>query len=133
MPPALPEASFLCKCSDLDQLVLPRTDADLLAVLQTAVPVRIRVDALEVVMLVDMARLPIGGRATQGRLGVDGVHTGHIQGHRVEGGEHSNIWKDRNVIFTMAVAVRGYIYYQGNMEVWTAVYNGFGILSHTAV
>ena len=69
MPPALPEASFLCKCSDLDQLVLPRTDADLLAVLQTAVPVRIRVDALEVVMLVDMTRPLVGGGAAQGRRG----------------------------------------------------------------
>ena len=74
MPPAEPEASFLCKCSDLDQLVLPRTDADLLAVLQTDVPVRIRVDALEVVMLVDMSRPLVGGGAAQGRLGVDRVH-----------------------------------------------------------
>ena len=62
-----------------------------------------------------------------------GVYAGLIQCQRVEGGEHSNIWKDRNVIFSMSVAVRGFIYYQGNMEVWTAVYNRFGILSHTAV
>ena len=30
-----------------------------------------------------------------------GVYAGLIQCQRVEGGEHSNIWKDRNVIFTM--------------------------------
>lgn len=62
--------------SDLDELVVSDADADLLAVLQTAAPVRVGVDAPEVVVLVDMPLSIVGGGPPQGRLGVDRIHAG---------------------------------------------------------
>ena len=45
----------------LDQLILPGADADLLAVLQTAAPVGVRVQALKVVMHMGLGVRVIGG------------------------------------------------------------------------
>ena len=53
--------------SDLDELVVSDADADLLAVLQTAAPVRVGVDAPEVVVLVD---IPSPSSAADPRRGV---------------------------------------------------------------
>ena len=50
-----------------------------------------------------------------------------------QGCEHADIWKDRDIIFTMAVTVGGYIHDQGNMEVWPSVNYSFGVFSHAAV
>lgn len=79
----------LSHSSDLDKLIRSGADADLLGVLQTAHPIRLRMDAMEVVVVMDVTA--VGRRTPHHRLSVDGIHTGHIQCHRVEGGEHSHI------------------------------------------
>lgn len=65
--------------------------------------------------------------------GQTGVHTGLIECQRIERSKHTKIWKDRYVIFTVAVAVRGDVNNQGNMEVWTSIHNSFCVFCHTAV
>lgn len=65
--------------------------------------------------------------------GQTGVHTGLIECQRIERSKHTKIWKDRYVIFTVAVAVRGDVNDQGNMEVWTSIHNGFCVFRHTTV
>ena len=60
-------------------------------------------DAMEVIVV--MGVTAVGRRTPHHRLGVDGIHTGHIQRHRVEGGEHSHIGNNGGVVLGAAVAV----------------------------
>ena len=62
-----------------------------------------------------------------------GICTGLIQCNRVKACEHSDIRKDRRIIFTMAVAVRADILYQCNMEMGTSVTDSLCILCHLAI
>ena len=107
----------------LDQLILPGADADLLAVLQTAAPVGVRVQALKVVMHMGLGVRVIGGGAPQGRLGVHRVHAGHVQRHRVEGGEHAHVGHDGHVVLGTAVAVGGHVDDQRDVEAGAACYD----------
>ena len=100
---------FRTNASDLDEFVVSDADADLLAVLQTAAPVRVGVDAPEVVVLVDMTLSIVDGGPPQGRLGVDRVHAGHVQCHGIERCEHAHIGHDGHIVLRTAVAVGGHI------------------------
>ena len=62
-----------------------------------------------------------------------GICTGLIQCNRVKACEHSDIRKDRRIIFTMAVTVRADILYQRNMEMGTSVTDSLCILCHLAI
>ena len=68
-----------------------------------------------------------------GNLGVDGIGAGQVQGHRVEGGEHTHIGNDGNVVFRVAVAVGAYVTDQGDVEMGTAIHNGLGVLGDLVV
>ena len=126
---------MLVFCLYLDELVFPCADADFLAVLQTAAPVGVRMDALEVVVvvLVDVTRLPVGGGAAQGRLGVHRVDTGHVQRHGIEGGEHTHIGHDGHVVLAAAVAVGGHVDDQRDVEAGPAVHHRLGVLGDLVV
>ncbi len=50
---------------------------------------------MEVVVV--MGVTAVGGRTPYHRLSIDGIHTGHIQCHRVEGGKHSHIGNNGGV------------------------------------
>ena len=56
------------------------------------------------------------------------VHAGLIQRNRVEACEHSDIRKDRHIVFTVAVAVRGNVDHQIDMEIRAPIQNRLGIL-----
>src|SRR5699024_6735781 len=58
---------------------------------------------------------------------------GHVDGHRVKGGEHAHIRHDGRVVLGVAVAVGGDLVYDVDVEVGTAVHHSLGILGDLAV
>ena len=62
-----------------------------------------------------------------------GIRAGLVKSDRIEACEHSDIRKDRGIIFTVAVTVRTDILNQCYMEVWTAMTDSLCILCHLAV
>ena len=72
-----------------DQLIFCVPETNLHCVIDTGFPVGLRCNGTEMIVsfMIDFSQ-HAGG---YGRLRVDGVGTGHIQGNRVEGGEHSHI------------------------------------------
>ncbi len=48
--------------------------------------------------------------------GVHRVHAGHVQRHRVEGGEHTHVGYDGHIVLRTAVAVGGHVDDQRNVE-----------------
>ena len=82
-------------------------------------------------MLVAVGAVRCG--APQGRLGVHRVHTGHVQRHRVEGGEHSHVGHDGHVVLGTAVAVGGHIHHQGDVEAGAAIHHRLGVLGDFVV
>ena len=60
------------------------------------------------------------------------VYTSLVKGNGVKACEHSDIRKDRSVVFTVAVTVRADVLNQGNMEAWTSVTDCLCILCHLA-
>ena len=61
-----------------------------------------------------------------GRLGVHRVHAGHVQRHRIEGGEHAHIGHDGHVVLGTAVAVGGHVDDQRDVEAGPVVADGSG-------
>ena len=108
----------------------------LLRMCQAAFPFRFWCGICEMVMVIVKIRISkmfCTLAARHRSSGQTGVHTGLIECQRIERSKHTKIWKDRYVIFTVAVAVRGDVNDQGNMEVWTSIHNGFCVFRHTAV
>ena len=62
-----------------------------------------------------------------------GIYTSLIQCQWVKRCKHTNIWKDRGIIFTVTVTIRGYIHNQRNMEAGTSIQYGFGVFRHFTV
>ena len=69
----------------------------------------------------------------QNRLAVDRLHTRQIERHGVKRCEHAHIRHHRHIVLRMAVAVRGNIAHDGDMEAGTSVYHRLGILSDLVV
>lgn len=96
----------------------------------------IRIRVVEMVVMVMEVRLRHLVRQLASRergLFQAGIHTGLVEGERIERGEHAHIGDDRSVISGMAVAGRRHIAYQGNVEIRPAVHYGFRIFGHAAV
>ena len=87
---------------------------------------------MEVIAGVAVAHLLQLG-AGQDRLTVYRVGTGHIQGHRVKGGEHAHIGDDVGVIFPVAVTVGGHVHHQVDVEAGASVYHRLGVFCDLAV
>lgn len=116
---------------DLDQLVFPAAQTDLLGVFQTALPVGSGAGIGEVVVvivgyLVQMA-------AGHDRLPVNGIGAGLIQRYRVKAGEHAYIGYDRHIILGVAVTVGRYIDDQIDVELGTTADDRLAVLGDFAV
>ncbi len=119
-----------------DNLVFPASNANLFCVFQAGLPFRFRCGILEVVVVIYKSFMShvIGQLAVWQRgCRKAGIRASLVKRQRVEGGKHSDIWKDWRIIFAVAVTVWRYIYDKRNVEVWTSVDNGFGVFCHTAV
>lgn len=113
-----------CFLFDYLQLIFPGSQADLFCLIQGCLPLNIRIGILKVVMMTVpsrlcqmLSKLAVGDRCCLQA----GICTSLIQCNRVKACEHSDIRKDRRIIFTMAVTVRADILYQCNMEMGTSV------------
>ena len=96
-------------------------------------PADVRVAVLEVVVMV----LPAGFRQVVRKLavgeGIRGeaeIRAGLVQRHRVEGGQHAEIRKDRGVVLPVAVAVGGDVHNQADMEAGFPGTDSGGIFRH---
>ena len=83
--------------------------------------------------MVVAAGVAVGGGAAQGRLGVHRVHAGHVQRHRVEGGEHAHVGHDGHVVLGTAVAGGRHVDDQGNVEAGAAVHHRLGVLGDLVI
>ena len=116
---------------DLNQLILATAHSQLDCVLQTAFPVGVRVGVGEVVVMTMLALCQ--NAAADDRLTVDGIRTGLVECNRVEGGEHTDIGHDWNVVLWVAVAVRRNIDDQADVEVRLVLDDRIGVFGNLAV
>lgn len=99
--------------------------------LQTGFPVGVRMGVSEVVMMTMFFFCK--DAAADHWLTVYCICASLIQSNRVEGSEHTDIWYDRNIIFSMAVAVWGNIDYQTDVEIRFIFDDCIGVFSDLAV
>ena len=116
---------------DFDQFILVGADAELYSVLDGAVPVCGRPDVCE--MIVVRMFTFIQHASGQNGLAVCSIRAGHIQGHRIKVSEHSHNRTDGGIIFPMAVAVRGNVNDQTDVEIGPSADDCFGIFGNLAV
>ena len=96
-------------------------------------PVSLRENGVEMVVVMFFFRHLSQKTVLDLRLCIDRVSAGHIQGYRVKGSEHTDVWHNGRVIFRMAVAVRGHIDHKADVEIGASVHNGFCVLCNLAV
>ena len=114
-----------------DQFIGSGAEADFLSVGETIFPSGFRgcVDEMIVVVTEAILMHTVIKKASRKRiLCIACVHAGLIQRNRVEACEHSDIRKDRHIVFTVAVAVRGNVDHQIDMEIRAPIQNRLGIL-----
>ncbi len=61
------------------------------------------------------------------------VYASLIQGNRVKGSCHADIWQDSGIILAMAIAVWRNIHHQVNMEARPVLHHSLGVLCHFLV
>ena len=71
-----------------------------------------------IVVIVEMRISQMIGElaSRHGVCGQTGIGTGLIQSQGIKGGKHSQVGENRRIVFSVAVAVGGDIYYQRNMQ-----------------
>lgn len=122
------ETCSLWFLSYLNDLVPLSPQSDLLCMIKACPPIGLGVVGIQIV---SMAFLPFCKlSAYDGRLGIDHVHTGPIEGYRIEGSEHPHIRDDGEVILPMTVAVGGDVDDHVDMERWPAVTHSLRILAN---
>ena len=62
-----------------------------------------------------------------------GIHARLIQRKRVKRRKHADIRQNRRIILSMAIAVRGNVHDERNMEVRTPIHNRLGVFRHTRI
>ena len=122
--------------SDPFQLILSRAETDLFRLIESRLPFDIRVGILEMIMVAVPSRL--GEMFPELAIGdwsclQTGIRAGLVQSHRIEAREHSDIRKDRGIIFAVAVTVRADILHKGNMEARAVITDSLRVLCHLAV
>ena len=90
--------------ADGDQFILVAAEADLFAVLDEILPVRVVVRRVEAVAVMLVAEIGDGAAGHDG-LAVHCVGAGQIDGDGVTRGKHADVRDDGNVVLRMAVAV----------------------------
>ena len=118
-----------------NELVFTGADTDLFRMLERLFPGNIRIAVLEDITLIKEVRV----RQMFTELAVRErsrffaqIHAGLIESYRIEGGEHSDVRKDRGIIFTVAVAVRGDVRDETDVEGRSSAHDGSGIFGHLA-
>ena len=119
----------------LNEFIVPAAQADLFPVFQSSSPLGVGVGGQKVVVGVVTAVSQVLAEDGVGqRVGFQaGISTGLVDGHRVEGGKHADVGQDGRVVAAIAVADRGHVLDQTDMEVGTAIADRLGVLGHLLV
>ena len=91
------------------QRIFAASQTDLFRVLQCFLPAYIRIAVHKVIAMIMEVRISkmIAKLRIPDRLRLQSqIHTGLIQGNRIEGGQHTDVRKNRSIIFSVAVTVR---------------------------
>ena len=125
-----------------DELVLVGAEADLLGVLDAALPVRVGVRDVELVVRVVLVELAGGlelvaharelGVRQRGLL-LDGIDAGLVERDRVEARKEADVTDDGLVVLVVAVAVGAHVNGQADVEARAAVHDGLGVLGDLVV
>ena len=99
--------------------------------LDTGMPIGIRCGINEMIMM--HMRHTIQLASVDNRLLIYSIRACHIQGNGIEGSKHSHIGYNGNIIFRMAVTVRGNIHHQADMEMRTAGNHRLAVFGNFAV
>ena len=119
---------------DGDQLILFISKADLHAVRDGGAPVGVRVDSMEMVVVIMVAVRRLAKlRMGQDGLTVDRVGTGDVERDGIERGEHADIRHDGGVVLGVAVAVRGDVADDRDMEARAARDDGLAVFSDLGI
>lgn len=62
-----------------------------------------------------------------------GIGTGLIESNWVKGSEHADVWQDRRIVFSMAVAIRRNVHDQIDVEARAILADSLGVFGHLAV
>ena len=119
-----------------NQFILPGAEAEFFCMLKRRLPVGIRMRRMEMVVgIVDMmAFMFIKQQALRiGGCCIDGINTSLVECNRVKRSKHTDIRDQRHIVFGMAVAVRGYIDDQRDVEAGTAIDDRLGVFGNFAV
>ena len=127
---------------DLDELVVVRTEADLLAVLDHRAPVGVGMRHVEVVVRAVLGHATSGVEliAHLGELSVG--HGGHLERridaglvdrHGIEAREHTDIGHDGRIVLGMTVAVGADVDGERNVEARTILHDSLRVLGNLAV
>jgi hypothetical protein len=87
-----------------DQVVVPTAEADFFPIIKLDGPVHFRVKASEFIL--SSFFLTVRQDPVKTFLPVDQVHGGLIDGHRIRGGQDSDIRNDRRIAVTVTIAGR---------------------------
>lgn len=111
-----------------NQFIATASHADFLGMLGHHSPIG-RGKNIAKVIAVRMFRL-IQRTSFDKRLSIASICTGYIQCDRIKRGKHTDIGNNRHIILAMAIAARGDIHHDIDMETRTTIDNSLRILRH---
>ena len=115
----------------LNQLIFAVAHSHFDCVFQAAFPVGVWMRVSEMVVV---AVFLFGeDAAADHRLTVDCICAGLIQSDRVKGSEHADVGDNRDIVFRVAVAIRGDVDHQTDVEIGTSVNDCVGVLGDFVV
>ena len=120
----------------LDQFIFSGTQANLFRMFEARLPFALRSGVLEVVvMIVEVRAMHVVVKLASWHWssGKASIHTSLVEGKRVLGDKHTDVRKDRRIVFRMAIAIRRDIQYQRDVEMRTTIDHRLGIFSHFVV
>ena len=120
----------------LDQFIFAGTQANLFRMFEARLPFALRSGVLEmVVMVVEIRAVHVVVKlaARHWGSGQTSIHTSLVEGKRILGHEHTDVRKDRCIVFRMAIAIRRDVQHERDMEMRTAVDHRLGIFRHLVV
>ena len=120
----------------LDQFIFACTDTDFFGMFEARFPFAFRCGVLEMVVMVVEIRamhavIQLASRHRSGRK--TSIYASLVECQRVLGDKHTDVREDRRVVFRMAIAIRGDVQYQRDMEMRASVYHRLGIFRHLVV
>ena len=120
----------------LDQFIFAGTQANLFRMFEARFPFALRSGVLKMVVVVVEIRavhVIVQLASWQWSSGKASIHASLVEGKRILGDKHTDVRKDRRIVFRMAIAIRRDVQYQRDMEMRATVDHRLGIFRHLVV